>query len=145
MFAEPPSACPDCGSTGLDAYSQHIYPDHRIGWSYSFRCSKCASQVESDDYGFPPFDIRRLLADQLGVWCLSLDNPTTMRVGAMRAFRQVLSISISSAKALVNTGVDVWIGTEVEVRWLLLALAPFGVAATVRPCTYPSSRLTQFD
>ncbi len=118
---ETPLVCDRCGA-GAMVHRQSLH-DGRLVYSASFRCS-CGRALEIDG-DVPPPPVRELMLEKLGVWRLSLSEPTPKaRPEIARVLSRRLDLNLQKALELVRdspaalatgTRIEIWAATSKPV------------------------------
>jgi len=131
LMVETRDYCSDCNNIiNLNIYQTVI--NHNLKWSISYFCSFCNTAIESDDIGFPPDDIRRIILAEEGEYKLLIKHSKINKIKAVKVLRDALVISITEAfnilkifpQSIVN-------GTKMEMIYLQNIFENEGIEAEV--------------
>jgi phage FluMu protein Com len=92
-MAKIKASCHNCGSVVSMAVKQYL-EEKRIFWSAGYSCPRCKHQVELDDQGETPPEIRQAILDQEGIWSLIISEKEN-KTKVMMALRTALGLSMS--------------------------------------------------
>ena len=127
------TACMDCQQT-IDVYvGQSVY-DRKLVWHQSYRCPNCGMAIEEDDIGSPPDELRQLILEQEGSWCLQIAEIGDSAIIAAKILRKLMNLSLPDiANVKKKIPGEVTIGTQVEMEWLVKNLRAEGIQAFILP------------
>lgn len=110
--------CPRCGWSATLSIGQMSFRG-KLRWHESANCDKCGLRSEADGVGFPPSNIRELLINSGGEWCVIMkDVKSTATV--VKVLQAALSLDMKAAIALLRTEENViFRGTKSESLWLV--------------------------
>lgn len=119
--------CPRCGRSAALSIGQMNFRG-KLRWHESAHCNKCGLRSEADGVGFPPSNIRQLLIDSDGEWCVIMkDVKSTASV--VKVLQAALSLDMKAAIALLRTEKSViFRGTKSESLWLIELIEAAGEA-----------------
>jgi hypothetical protein len=110
--------CPRCGWSAALRIGQINFRGE-LRWFESTNCDKCGLRSEADGVGFPPLNIRELLIDNDGEWCVIMKDVKST-ASAVKVLQAALSLDIKAAIALLRTETKaVFRGTKSECLWLV--------------------------
>ncbi|NEO87515.1 MAG: hypothetical protein F6J87_25125 [Spirulina sp. SIO3F2] len=131
-------SCGQCGREIMMNVGQSVF-DQALMWHVSYCCPYCGEQLEADDRGLPPEDIRSTILAVEGRWQLVVPATGDQKLNTIKVLRARLNLSLNEAIKLKSKmpGVVV-IGTKAEVDWLRQALSDSGVTAWIDKDRTPS-------
>ncbi len=123
--------CDNCNKI-ININIQQTVINKRLRWSISSVCPFCSTAIESDDIGFPPDDIRKIILAEEGKYQLLIKQPKFNKVKTVKVLRDALEMSITEAsnilKLLPQPIID---GTKMEMIYLQKLLELEGIEAEV--------------
>lgn len=123
--------CEFCGNQITATMGQSVVGD-QLRWHCSYQCSHCGSNIELDDIGYPPEEIRNELLAAGGKWNLLVDEPPQHRIQIMKILRQTCNLTLAEAKAASqHIPGKVASGTQPEMEWLRDIFSSVGFKARV--------------
>ncbi|MBV6621402.1 MAG: hypothetical protein KI793_00345 [Rivularia sp. (in: Bacteria)] len=130
-MVETKDYCSNCNNI-INISIQQTVINRCLRWSISSQCPFCNSMIESDDIGFPPDDIRRIILAEEGEYQLLIKQSELNKVKAVKVLRDALEISITKASTILKLFpkpiVD---GTKIEMFYLQKLLECEGIRAEV--------------
>lgn len=117
--------CPRCGWSAALSIGQMNFRG-KLRWFESANCDKCGLRSEADGVGFPLSEIREVLIDSDGEWCVVMkDVKSTASV--VKVLQAALSLDMKAAIALLRAETHmVFRGTKSESLWLAELLEAAG-------------------
>lgn len=116
--------CCECTQAIQITIGQYTY-DRKLFWYTSYTCPYCGAQVEVDNDGIPPKEIREAILATEGQQSLIIQETGSRAVVAIKTLRVALGLPLNEAMKLKKTIPGVTIsGTRVEMerlRQLLLS------------------------
>jgi DNA-directed RNA polymerase subunit RPC12/RpoP len=107
--------CISCGREIEMNVAQSVY-DQKLFWHISYACPYCGHQIEIDEDGIPPKDIRDPIIAAYGQYKLIVQEINSKRIIAMKVLRSALNLSLDEAMKLKKKiPGTVIIGTKAEV------------------------------
>lgn len=130
-MGEMSARCTKCDRAVNVVVDQAIWPGDRLMWSRTITCGACGSATEEDSAGIPPACVRQLLLERHGIWHLLLVNPSD-RLSAVVLLRKIFELDLNAAAVLLQSSSELWLGTQVECRWLAKHMQRRDIVTTVQ-------------
>ncbi|QDV18949.1 hypothetical protein Pan153_36100 [Gimesia panareensis] len=127
-MAQYTQICSDCGATVVVNYYQHLTGGELL-WSGQSTCESCGANIEFDDRGDLPEELKPAILAEEGEWQLVLDDRNDI-VPALRVIRERLQVPLQESKAILN---DLR-GTKTTLAWIQDGLRQENISSTLIPC-----------
>lgn len=125
--------CIDC-QKNIDVYVGQSIDDRKLVWHQSSRCHHCGMAMEEDGIGNIPDELRQLILEQEGSWCLQITEIEERAIIAAKILRKLMNLSLPEiTKIQKKIPGEVIIGTHVEMKWLVKNLRAEGLQAFILP------------
>ena len=126
-------SCMNC-QTKIDVYLGQSIDDRKIVWHQSYRCHHCGMAMEEDNLGSIPDELRQLVLEQDGSWCLQIPEIGAWAIIAAKILRKLMNLSLPEITNLKKKiPGEVTLGTHVEMKWLVANLRAEGIQAFILP------------
>jgi len=111
--------CSDCSESVSVSFGQTV---SLMGfmWSASYQCANCGAQVEMDEIGFPPEEVRKRILEVSGINTIQVECDNKRKIQLAKLFVDELKIDLKQSLKAANIilkfgGIK---GTYVEMEWL---------------------------
>ncbi|RKZ69998.1 MAG: hypothetical protein DRR19_33650 [Candidatus Parabeggiatoa sp. nov. 1] len=120
------SFCQECGKAVQLHVGQSIDVSELV-WHSGYSCD-CGTQIQMDDTGVPPDEIRYEIIKAEGLWHLSIHEEGKQRLIAAKEIRTALHLPFSDLKAILKSIPGrLKSGTKAEMEWLKKCLSNKGI------------------
>ena len=110
--------CDNCNQI-ININIQQTVINQSLKWSISYLCPFCNTAIESDDFGFPPDDIRQAILAEEEQYQLLIKQPELNKVKTVKVLRDALDISITEASEILKRFPQPIVnGTRMEMIYL---------------------------
>lgn len=110
--------CSNCKKS-IKMYVGQYFNDENspVNWYISYSCPFCETEIEQDESGILPDEIKKAILAQEGTWILDVQEKERRAIIALKLIKKALNLSLDDAmKIKKSIPGEVIEGTKIEIK-----------------------------